>query len=301
MEYSEINNNNRVSNFYKNNPHLNFDKLNIMFIDLLEEINNNIPDKFIDNINELLPTLINKNTKQKQNLNKSISFILNNLYNTSEIININTKFKHYNIHNNDIFLLNRINISTIIIDNIDINRNLNSDEIETFYNIINEKKCDGILLLQSSGISLKENYHIDYHNGNILIFVHNVNYEEYKIKIAIDIIDNLSSKIKENKYDNKDYYIDNSLLSEINKEYKKLIDQKEILINFTKETQKNLLSKIEDFNIPSLDSFLSNKFFDNSLSKKQFFTCNICNKYKGHNLKAIAAHKRGCKKNTLII
>ena len=265
-----------------------------MFIDLLEEINNNIPDKCIDNINEL-PFII-KNTQQKQNLNKSINFILNNLYNTSEIININSKFKHYNIHNNDIFLLNRLKMSTIIIDNIDIDRNLNSDEIETFYNIINEKKCDGILLSQSSGISLKENYQIDYNNGNILIFVHNINYEEYKIKIAIDIIDNLSSKIKENKYDNKDYYIDNSILLEINKEYKKLIAQKEILINFTKETQKSLLSKIEDFNIPSLDSFLSNKFFDKELSKKQFFTCNICEKYKGHNLKAIATHKRGCKK-----
>lgn len=31
--------------------------------------------------------------------------------------------------------------------------------------------------------------------------------------------------------------------------------------------------------------------------KQPGFNCQLCNKYSGHNLKALAAHKRGCIRN----
>lgn len=223
------------------------------------------------------------------------------MYKTSEIIPFHKKNNMLEQNNQNDFIiysLKRINKQAVLINNVDFDRNISTEEIESFYKIVDENKCNAIFLSQNSGFSLKKNYHIEYRNGNILIFVHNVDYQDYKIKIAMDVIDNLSLKLNTYKSEKHEYSIDNAVLEEINTEYKKFISQKELLINTVKDNQKNMLSQIDNMNFSGLDDFLSTKFIKSSTNKQKII-CDNCNKYNAHNLKALAAHKRGCKKKII--
>ena len=146
---------------------------------------------------------------------------------------------------------------------------------------------------QNSGFSLKSNYEIEYYNGTILIFIHDVNYNIDKIRVAIDIIEQLSIKIKSNNTD--EMAILSTIVEEINNEYKDLTYNKELLIDSIKESYKNILLSLDDIHINSLEAYLSSIYINN-ISKKNVITCDICNQYKANNLKAISAHKRACKK-----
>jgi hypothetical protein len=148
-------------------------------------------------------------------------------------------------------------------------------------------------LSQNSGFSLKSNYEIEYYNGTILIFIHDVNYNIDKIRVAIDIIEQLSIKIKSNNTD--EMAILSTIVEEINNEYKDLTYNKELLIDSIKESYKNILLSLDDIHINSLEAYLSSIYINN-ISKKNVITCDICNQYKANNLKAISAHKRACKK-----
>ena len=55
-----------------------------------------------------------------------------------------------------------------------------------------ENKC-GILISQYSGISNKNDFQIEFHNNNVIIFVHNSEYSNHKIEAAVNIIDHLFS------------------------------------------------------------------------------------------------------------
>lgn len=264
-----------------------------------------LEERINTNINSIKDNIMNnekQNTKNKIFLNKTpqelIVFILNKIYKTSEIIPFHKKSgisESSNQNDFNIYSLKRINKQSILINNVDLDRNITTEEIESFYKVVDENKSNALFLSQNSGFALKKNYHIEYRNGNILVFIHNVDYQDYKIKIAMDIIDNLSLKLNSYKSEKQEYSIDNSVLEEINNEYKKFINQKESLINTVKENQKNMLSQIDNMNFAYLDDFLSTKFIKSS-SGKQKIICDNCNKYHAHNLKALAAHKRGVKR-----
>jgi hypothetical protein len=117
-----------------------------------------------------------------------------------------------------------------------------------------------------------------------------VEYSSEKISIAIDIIDNLYSKIGDlNKSEN--YSIPKEVLDEINREYHAFITQKDAISNVLKESHKKVLSQLDELKFPSLDKFLSTKY---SSIQKQGFKCNLCNAFTVYTLKGLAAHKRGC-------
>ena len=80
-------------------------------------------------------------------------------------------------------------------------------------------------------------------------------------------------------------------MDEINREYNSFINHKEAISNTIKESQKKILSQIDDLKFPALDKFLSTKY---SSIQKQGFICNLCNSFTVSTLKGLAAHKRGC-------
>ena len=185
-----------------------------------------------------------------------------------------------------------------MICNIDSDMNISSDNINAFYKIINQQKYNTIFLSQNSGFSLKLNYQIEYHNNNVVIFINSVNYDIDKIKVGINIIDTLILKIKDES--NNDYSISSTVLEDINNDYKSLLNSKQLLINIIKDSHKQILQHLDNnIDINSLNSYLSNIFIKSNLNKN-IFVCDLCNKYNGSNLKAIVAHKRGCKKKLMV-
>jgi hypothetical protein len=180
----------------------------------------------------------------------------------------------------------------IMLYNMNIERNVNQEELKPFFKCVEENLCHGIFLSQSSGIASKTNYCIDIVNGYIQVFIHNVNYSIDKIKIAIDLIDNLSVKMKQFNSNDRENSIPKDVLDEINKDFQMFLTQKEAIINVMKESHKKILAQLDEMKFSALEKYLSTKFTPTNV--KQGFKCDLCKYFTANNLKALAAHKRGC-------
>jgi len=193
------------------------------------------------------------------------------------------------------FILRRLDKPTILIENKEYKANIDKEEVSKFIRDVDTQNTNGIFLSQYSGITFKQNYQIDIHKGNILIYVQNCEYSSDRIRNAIDIIDNLSGKIQELNTDDSNN-IPKELLDDINMEYQSFLSQKEVLITCMKECHKKMSSQVDEMKMPSLDKYLETKY---ASVKKHIFSCDICNKFVGTSKQSISAHKRGCKNKIL--
>lgn len=294
----------RILSFYKNHPEIDFENINLIIIDLLEKLvsqnsNNSINTQLVkEHFQDPMATLITsceeriinslKNAPRKQIHNSGYQFkyILNQLYCSSDVMQMANTFGLYTL------VMKRPNKPTILFANKDNELNIETDDIHNFIKFVEENNCHGVFVSQNSGISSKNNYHIDYFNGNMIVYIQNTDYSPDKIKIAIDIIDNLSGKLQEFNKQNDENSIPTSVLNDINKEYQLFISQKEALVGVYKDCQKKVLSQIDELRFPCLDKYLSTKF--TTQIQKQGFKCDLCKAFNANNLKALAAHKRGC-------
>ena len=326
--------NSRICSFYEKNPTSDFESMNLLLIDLVEKLmmDNNIHtpinsqilsnlSQSSNSINDLKSTVsslkvviedLNKENQSSmvkeigdlliktrppsptniENTNQ-LSVVLNKVFNTSEILPL----KEYT--DSHIFFMKRFQKPKILIETKDTEYNISSDEISVFTKIVEEKNSNGIFISQNSGIASKHNYHIDYSHGNIIVFIHHGDYCHEKIKVAVDIIDNLSAKLKEFNISNDDNTIPKSILDDINKEYQLFISQKEAVINLYKDCQKKVLSQIDEIRFPCLDKYLSTKY--TNPIQKPGFKCDLCKCFNANNLKALAAHKRGCARKNVFV
>lgn len=322
--------NSRICSFYKQHPSFDFEQVNLIFIELFEKIfstqqvcdtenanpnttsvaslndvfknlDTNIIDKITDfqkenavrqqfTNNNLLDQMNNLFMKYNPKPSETQNFVsvLSKIYSTSEI----TRHEHA-------FVIKRYMKTPILFETFDAPENVSGEEIQCFIKTIEDKNCHGVFISQNSGISSKPNYHIEYHKGNICVFVHNGDYCLHKIKLAVQIIDSLSVKLKELNHGQDENSISKSTLDDINKEYQLFVSQKNALVNVYKECQKKVLSQIDEIRLPCLDKYLSTKY--TNTTQKQGFKCDLCKCYNANNLKALAAHKRGCSRKNVFV
>lgn len=360
--------NKKIVDFYEKNPKLDFEAMNLMLIDFIDQLQSN-SNACISSINSQLLSSLNENKENLLQLNNAISNmetftttkastmlqgsqqpIYNMLSSCEERINTNINcFKdltnlnqtkqcqmlnemyecitkrsrpsspqitteqgedhlvimlsqqyctaEFNNMRNSQIIMKRHTKPNILLYNMSIERNVTQDEIKPFLQSIEEQNCHGVFLSENSGISSKTNYCIDIINGHIHVFVHNVNYSIDKIKIAIDLIDNLSVKMKQFNTNDRENMIPKDVLDEINKDFQMFLTQKEAIINVMKESHKKILAQLDEMKFTALEKYLSTKFTQTNV--KQGFKCDLCKYFTANNLKALAAHKRGCaRKNT---
>ena len=191
------------------------------------------------------------------------------------------------------FIMERLDKPTILFENKDYKQNINKDEIAKFIVDVDNQNTHGIFLSQYSGIAFKQNYQIDIHKGKILVYVQFCEYSIDKIRIAVDIIDNLSGKLEELNQDEESNTISKELLDGINEEYQKYISQKESMVVLLRDFQKKMSAQIDDIKFPELDKYLSQKY---AYVKSVCFTCDLCNNFSASSKQSLSAHKRGCSK-----
>jgi hypothetical protein len=283
--------NKKIISFYKLHPTIDIDEINLYFINMINNFffTNNGTD------NTLTPSILSTiqiNAVDKICQKQYFTNILSKMYTNAEIIN------NYIDGNYDYIFFKRVNYAKILLKSVNNESNISNEDIIFFKNLINKENCCGIVLSQNSGVSNKTNFQIDIlPNNNIIVYVHKVNYNESIISSTIDIIDNLYNKIREYSIQNNgSCIIEKEILDSINVEYQLFISQKNTLIDTVKEYNKKILSQIECCQFKSLNTFLSDKY--SIPTQISGFICNLCTKYSGHNLKALAAHRRGCMRRT---
>ena len=130
----------------------------------------------------------------------------------------------------------------------------------------------------------------------IVIYIHNVKYDATIIKMAIDVIDNLSDKMILFEMDDTSDHKSTEILQEMEAEYNNFITKKLAFIEFLKENQKKMMQQVEEFRFPCISKFISQKCGKTLNSENQEIVCNICHKFTATSNKSLAAHQRGCKK-----
>ena len=191
------------------------------------------------------------------------------------------------------YLLRRQDKPDILFENKDYSNNVPHEEIKKFIRDVEYQKKHSILLSQHSGVTQKMNYQIDIHDGNIMIYIHYVNYDTTKIQVAVNLIDHLY-KLLEKHDNNNELHISMDELSEINKEYLTFSGQKKSILDTPKQMHKDQLKALEDFEMPKLTLLLNSKFTN---VEQLSYKCEICGVYSAKNKRALITHQNKCKKN----
>jgi hypothetical protein len=250
-----------------------------------------VQDKMFNNLDEFLNKYKNNSSSKGKYSENCLKKILEQIEG-SEVIDTSKSTSSCDL------LLKRIDKVNILFENKEYDNTLPTTEVDKFIYDCNKQKTHGIILSQSSGIALKKNYQIEiYEKKYILVYVSNVEYTFDKIKIAIDIIDSLSEKLKEHDNiptdENDDCNISKELLNEINEEFSRLISQKETIINLVKEFQKKIIISIEDIKLPSLQKYIYNILPPDKIL--QTITCSRCNIFVAKSKSSLSAHHKSCK------
>jgi hypothetical protein len=225
MSYEIVINNKDIFEFYKNH---NIDPLyaNTILIELLEKVGN------ISNILELCKT----STLIFQN-------ILFELFPNSQI----------NMIESCKWLLFTNELSnSIIIGNIEYNTDVSLLEVDDFITLCETKNSSGVLFSHNSSITDKTDFEIQITpNKNILLFIHNTNYDKDKIKMAIEILENLITQIEIND-------INPNILDSIKNECMQFMNQKNLILTSIQEFTNNMHIVIDELKLPNIDNYLSN-------------------------------------------
>lgn len=270
--FSIINSNQEL---IKNNIHsLKEDYTNI------QSVNN----KLYGELNEFLSRYKSSSQYKGQVSEFVMEELVNRLYPTGEIVNTSSQTACCDL------LLKRENKPKILFENKNYKRNVDVDEIKKFLRDIAENKCCGIMISQHSGIVGKPDYFIELHDGNVIVYLHNVEYSGEKIKMAVDIIDNLYDKLITitSKETLQGITIKKECLDKINDEYQFFISQKETICNTVRDMSKKLLSHLDDLKMPELSEYLKDKY---ASVQNQEFVCDVCNTAFS-NKRALASHKK---------
>lgn len=222
-----------------------------------------------------------------------LSAILSKLYPTANVENRTADAKSGD------FLLQRDNLPPILIENkLYYSKNVDAPEVNKFIRDCNHNKLNGILLSQKSGIAGKPNWYIEFgEDHNILLYVHNVDNDMDKIQMAVDIVDKLAYQISLLHSDatESQFTISDENLSKIRYELKSFSENHTNLVEYVKETHRDLLTKLNKLNMsPTLDVLINDKL-QSSSTKKEDLVCDICREYKSENSFSMGAHKRHCK------
>ena len=241
-----------------------------------------------DKLNNLLNRFENSSNKGKMSENLVLN-TLKDMYPNAEIYSVGQTKETCDI------MLIRNNKPKILVENKDWRRPVIQEEVKKFMRDIELQKCCGLFLSQNTTITTKDNFEINVHDGNVLVYVHCANNDPEKIKIALDIIDAFYSSLKlledESCSEQDMNTISKEVTDHINAEYQNFLSKKNKTIKMAKEFIQTLVKQIEEFTIPSLETYLVSKY---SVSSSKF-VCEFCG-FMGKNQQSKSAHMRGCTK-----
>ena len=271
------------------------DKITNMFdnkllnINEISKSNKEILSSQNDKLNNLLNRFENSSNKGKMSENLVLN-TLKDMYPNAEIYSVGQTKETCDI------MLVRNNKPKILVENKDWRRPVIQEEVKKFMRDIELQKCCGLFLSQNTTITTKDNFEINVHDGNVLVYVHCANNDPEKIKIALDIIDAFYSSLKlledESCSEENMNTISREVTDHINAEYQNFLSKKSKTIKMAKEFIQTLVKQLEEFNIPSLEVYLASKY---SLSSSKY-VCEFCG-FMGKNQQSKSAHMRGCTEN----
>jgi hypothetical protein len=250
----------------------------------ISSVNNQSQQTLQTNVTEILKKF--EKGSSKGNISEHITYnILLSLFPCAQVDHVGNEQKE----TGDIMLV-RNNKPKILIENKDHDsKNVPKQEVEKFIRDCEIQDCCGIMLAQHKGITNKQNFEIQINNGNVLLYVHEVNFDNDKIKTAIEIVEHFKIKLDELGSNDQDCMIEKNVLDEINKEFINYVNQKSNMTKLLKDFSEKMNLSIIDLKLPSLEKYLSSRFAFSSIQ-----TDNMCKYCEKHVPKSLSQHYRYC-------
>jgi hypothetical protein len=247
-------------------------------------------DKLFSELGEFLGKYRSSSQFKGQCSENMLETVLNKLYPTADIANTTATKASGD------FIMKREDRPTIMFENKNYERNVNLDEVKKFLRDVTDLQCSGIMMSQFSGIASKPNGFIEVHDSNVLIYLHNVDYSPEKIKMAVDVIDNLTSKLETiaAHEEQTGIVIRKDVLDRINEQFQFFMAQKEALLCVMRESHKKIISQLDELRLPDLSAFLNDKY---ASIQNQQFVCDMCN-LSFTNRRSLASHRKLHKNKT---
>jgi hypothetical protein len=199
-------------------------------------------------VSEVLKKMENSSIKGK--ISENILFnTLVSMYPCAQIDSVGTTKETGDI------IMTRKDRPRILIENKNWDKNVVQEEVKKFLHDVEQQNCCGLFLAQNCGIANKEDFEINVHNGNVLVYVHQAKNDPDKIKIAISIIDHFKMRLDQmnDKSAVNAETICKERLDNINQEYQAFVAQKLAMIRHVRDFQSKLCKMIEDVRLPSLE------------------------------------------------
>lgn len=219
-------------------------------------------------LNEFLNKFKSSSSLKGQYSENMLESLLNKLYPMAHVVNTSTTKATGD------FILRRNGMGNIMIENKNYEGNVSNEEVKKFLRDIKEQNCNGLFLSQFSGIVNKPNYFIEIHEGNVLVYIHHVEHDAEKIKTGIEIIDHLSSKIRD-FYVNEHhgFTIEKDTLDSINAEFQVFLAHRDALVTSVRDFQKKMITQIEELKMPELQIYLCGKY---ATAQNLQYACHEC-------------------------
>ena len=251
-----------------------------------------------DNLNNDMHEFLNKykhNSSSKGNVSESELYsILQVIFPSDEIIDCSNESATCD------YKVNRLNQSrpSILFENKDYSRSVTTEEIKKFERDLKQQRLHGIFISHKSNITYKEPFQIDIIDNLIHVYLPNTDYSVEKIRIAVEIIDSLATKLNYLKFSQSETTINITKedIDELIEVFNEFNTQKISLIDAIKTSNKLILDKIENMQLNSVKKILNkNGFFQ----MEDDFKCKHCNTFAGKNKASLGAHVRNCKFNPI--
>lgn len=235
-------------------------------------------------VSELLSKMNNSSHKGKISEN-IISSVLEKIYPNAEVKDTR-EFKEMGD-----FMVTRKDKPIVMVENKDYSRTVPLEEVNKFIRDIDINKCCGIFISNSSGISGKDNFEIQEHNGYVLVYIPFCNYDFDKIKMGFEIIEHFKEMLDNLNEEVETDSISKELIKEINDEYKLWASIRLNMLKNIKDFHDNMKKQLDSMCIPSLEKYLSTRFTPIST----MINCEHCG-FACKNKQSLSAHLRGCPK-----
>lgn len=187
------------------------------------------------------------------------------------------------------FMIYKDDEKYIMIEMKNYKTNVDREEITKFLNDVSNVKTHAIMVSNYSGIVGKPDFHVEIDDSCILVYLHHLQFSGDKIKMAVNVIENLSCKLKviERQENDEGISIKKEVLDRINGELSQFLESKSKLCQLMKEQHKTAITQIENMNFPDLSLFLQDKF----VLKPKKFACDCCSN--SYDTKAqLSSHKK---------
>jgi len=281
-----------ICDFYNNHSHIDFESMNVLLVNFLEKLHNS-SDKTQHNtiINQFQHWIQNQGHTSLLHCESEFTLTrqLTQLFPTADI----KKGEVDDQHSQSIFM-KRFRKPTVYCHWLDQEDNVSKDQMLSIHKQFSQYGCCGIYLSHKSGFIDKKDYQLDVHNNQLVIYLHNLSINPDKLEQAFQMIDHLMLRWNEitNEKESTEISITKDCLERINNEYQLFLSQKSSISDLLKDTHKKLNQQLDDIKFPFLEDYLSGYYC--APVRSNGLKCDICKNYNANNLKALAAHKRGC-------